>query len=121
MRGPSGPRRGADLGQLHIVEDGSVLIEHGRILDAGSSRRIANLKAARHADEIPAAGCVVMPAFVDADTASLLSPTTHGPVASTRAIAETERTLAAMASYGTLAVETKAANARAARMLARVN
>jgi imidazolonepropionase len=121
MRGPSGPRRGADLGQLNIIEDGCVLVEDGRILEVGPSRRVENLAAARYADELPAAGCVVLPAFVDADTGSLLAPTTRIQLAGPRAMAESERTLAAMAVHGTLAVETKAHEPRVARMLGRLH
>jgi imidazolonepropionase len=61
---------------LNIVPDGSVLIRGGVIEEVGSTRRIENLAPARQAHEIDAAGKVVMPAFVDPDTA-LAAP---GPV-----------------------------------------
>ena len=67
MRGPSGVRRGAALGELGIIEDGSVLIQDGVITQVGASRRVENLKEARDALEIPAGGYIVMPAFVDAN------------------------------------------------------
>ena len=68
LYGPSGPRRGADMRRLGIVEDGAVLIADGVIQDVGPSRRVENLAAARDADEISADGHVVMPGFVDAHT-----------------------------------------------------
>lgn len=68
LRGPGGPRRGTALNQLGIIEDGSLLIADGLIQDVGSTRRVENLAAARHASEIPAEGRVVMPGFVDSHT-----------------------------------------------------
>jgi len=58
-------RRGRDLHDLGMIEDGSVLIRDGTVAAVGSTRRIENLKEARDALEIPANGRVVMPAFVD--------------------------------------------------------
>ena len=68
LRGDSGPRRGAALRDLGIVPNGAVLIKDGVIVDAGPARRIEKLPAARRAREIDAAGCVVMPGFVDSHT-----------------------------------------------------
>ncbi|HMD49533.1 MAG TPA: amidohydrolase family protein [Bryobacteraceae bacterium] len=65
LRGPSGPRRGADLRNLGIIQDGAVLIANGLIREVGPSRRLENLALARGADEIDASGRVVMPGFVD--------------------------------------------------------
>jgi imidazolonepropionase len=65
LRGPSGPRRGADLRNLGIIQDGAVLIADGLIVEVGPSRRLDNLAAARAAEEIDASGCVVLPGFVD--------------------------------------------------------
>src|SRR5580698_3839714 len=65
LRGPSGPRRGADLRNLAIIQDGAVLIADGLILEVGPSRRLENLALARDAHEIDASGCVVLPGFVD--------------------------------------------------------
>jgi imidazolonepropionase len=67
LRGPSGPRRGADLRNLAIIQDGAVLIADGLIVEVGPSRRLENLAAARDAEEVDASGCVVMPGFVDSD------------------------------------------------------
>lgn len=67
LRGPAGPRRGADLRNLGIVQDGAVLIADGVVLEVGPSRRLENLALARGAEEIDATGCVVMPGFVDSN------------------------------------------------------
>jgi imidazolonepropionase len=68
LRGDSGPRRGAALGELGIVPSGAVLIKDGLIVDAGPARRVEKLPAARRAREVDAAGLVVMPGFVDSHT-----------------------------------------------------
>ena len=65
LRGPSGPRRGADLRNLGIIQDGAVLIADGVIREVGPTRRLENLALARGAEEIDASGRVVMPGFVD--------------------------------------------------------
>lgn len=65
LRGPSGPRRGADLRNLGIIQDGAVLIADGLIVEVGPSRRLENLALARGAEQIDASGCVVLPGFVD--------------------------------------------------------
>jgi imidazolonepropionase len=48
-----------------MIEDGSILVQDGRILSVGPTRRIENLKETRGAVDIPVTGCVVMPGFVD--------------------------------------------------------
>ena len=68
LRGPSGPRRGADLRNLGIIQDGAILIVDGIIREVGPSRRIENLALAHQADEIDASGFVVMPGLVDCCT-----------------------------------------------------
>lgn len=68
LRGPSGPRRGADLRNLGLIQDGAVLVSGGEIREVGPSRRIENLALARDAEEIDASGCVVMPGLVDCHT-----------------------------------------------------
>jgi imidazolonepropionase len=67
LRGPSGPRRGADLRNLGIIQDGAVLIADGLIVEVGPSRRLENLAVAGGAEEVDASGCVVLPGFVDGD------------------------------------------------------
>jgi len=68
LRGPAGPRRGSDLRNLGLLQDGSVLIVDGVIQEVGPTRRVENLAIARDAIEISAAGRVVMPGFVDSHT-----------------------------------------------------
>ena len=68
LRGPAGPRRGSDLRNPGVVQDGSVLIVDGLIREVGPTRRVENLAAARGAVEINATGRVVMPGFVDSHT-----------------------------------------------------
>jgi len=48
-----------------MIEDGSVLIQDGRIVSVGATRRIENLKEAKGAIDVPVTGSVVMPGFVD--------------------------------------------------------
>lgn len=78
LRGPSGPRRGPDLSQLHIIEDGAVLIGDGAIREVGPTRRLENLAEARKAHDISAAGRVVMPGFVDCHTHLISGPARLG-------------------------------------------
>ncbi len=66
LRGPAGPRRGADCLDLGIISDGSILIRDGKIVSIGQSRRVDNLAEARHAVIHETHGAVVMPGFVDA-------------------------------------------------------
>src|SRR5579864_999443 len=68
LRGTSGPRRGTDLRNLGIIQDGAVLIVNGQIEEIGPSRRVENLRQAREAQEIDASGKVVMPGFIDSHT-----------------------------------------------------
>lgn len=111
LRGPSGPRRGADLRNPGIIQDGAVLIADGLIREVGPSRRLENLALARGADEIDASGRVVMPGFVDSHV-SVLS----GPAVAARSIQElsprTLKTLALRAveegvRHGTTSIEAK--------------
>jgi len=74
VSGPAGPRRGAEMKELHIIPDGAVLIQDGRISDVGPSRRVERLAAARKSDEINANGQVVLPGFVDCHTNLLSGP-----------------------------------------------
>lgn len=61
-----GPQRGGELGRLGILEDGAVLVREEKIVAVGST---AELRAAYpHEPTLDAAGCVVMPGFVDPHT-----------------------------------------------------
>jgi imidazolonepropionase len=74
-----GVRRGAHLGNLEVIEDGSVFIQGGKIISVGPTRRVENLKETRGAITIPARDCIVMPGFVDPwIQLSLLVPTASG-------------------------------------------
>src|SRR5664279_1333820 len=70
--GGSGPRRGAEMQELGIIEDGAVLIADGKIVTVGTTDEIAKheLLAAKaeHVDEIDCSGKVVLPGFVDSHT-----------------------------------------------------
>jgi len=119
MRGPQGPRRGAALNELSIIPDGALLIRDGVLLEVGPSRRLENLALARDAEEINAAGRVVMPGFVDSHThlafplggsgseddadpaRAVRNHTAHRLAARARAFLE------AMARHGTTTVEAK--------------
>jgi imidazolonepropionase len=74
LRGATGPRRGPDLRNLGIIQDGAVLIVDGRIHDVGPSRRLENLALARQATLIDASGRVVLPGFVDCHTHLVSGP-----------------------------------------------
>jgi imidazolonepropionase len=65
LHGPSDVRRGADLKDLQIIEDGSVLIRDGKIASVGPTRRIENMREARAAPEIELENAIIMPGFVD--------------------------------------------------------
>jgi imidazolonepropionase len=68
LNGPPGPRRGASLHNIGVIEDGSLLIVNGMVASVGPTRRVENLAEARAAVEVDATGRVVMPAFVDSNT-----------------------------------------------------
>jgi len=120
MRGPSGARRGPSLNDPGLMLDGSVLIRDGLVQEVGPTRRVENLKAARDAVEISAAGRVVMPGFVDSHTHLAFPPPgwAHTDAASAlnavktssaRSMANQMRKyLQAMARHGTTTVEAKA-------------
>ncbi len=74
LRGGAAPRRGLALRELGIIADGAVLICDGAIREVGPSRRVEALAEARDAEEISAAGQVVMPGFVDAHTHPVAGP-----------------------------------------------
>jgi len=69
LRAGSAPRRGRELAELSIIEDGAVLCEAGRIVAVGKTRdalRDSWLKGKRkRVREIDCRGKVVLPGFVD--------------------------------------------------------
>ena len=78
LRGPSEARRGSDLHELAIVENGSVLIENGVVHSLGSTRRIENLKEAKDALTIDVSGGIVMPGLIDPDVTLTYGGSAHG-------------------------------------------
>ena len=68
----SGPRRGADLQELGIINDGAVLCVGGKIVSVGTTRDALRdpwlKKNRRKVAEIDCAGKVVIPGFVDSHT-----------------------------------------------------
>jgi imidazolonepropionase len=70
--GVTGPRRGAEMRELGIIEDGAVLIADGKIAAVGTTDEIARhellTSKLAHVDEIDCSGKVVLPGFVDSHT-----------------------------------------------------
>lgn len=73
LRAPSrGPRRGPELKELGIIQDGAVLSLGGKIVSVGGSRDALHdpwvMKNRKRVREIDCGGKVVLPGFVDAHT-----------------------------------------------------
>jgi imidazolonepropionase len=70
--GGAGPRRGAAMRELGIIEDAAVVCAGGKIVDAGRRREVLRrMKASprlRKPREVDCGGGVVLPGFVDAHT-----------------------------------------------------
>ncbi len=70
--GKPGPRRGSDLKQLGIIENGAVLCLGGKIVSVGTTRDTLRdpwlKKNRKKVTEIDCAGKVVLPGFVDSHT-----------------------------------------------------
>jgi imidazolonepropionase len=70
--GEPGPRRGADLKELGVIEDGAVLCLGGKVVSVGSSKDALRdpwlKKNRKRVLEIDCAGKVVLPGFVDSHT-----------------------------------------------------
>ncbi|MGE3175683.1 MAG: imidazolonepropionase [Planctomycetota bacterium] len=65
--GPAhGPRRGAELQQLGVIDDGAVAVKDGRVVATGTTDAIARDYTAP--DELDLSGYVVLPGFVDCHT-----------------------------------------------------
>ena len=67
LAGAAGPRTGAALRDLAIIEDGAMLIAEGRIVKTGTRAEIERLISSGDS-VIDAGGRLVMPGFVDAHT-----------------------------------------------------
>jgi imidazolonepropionase len=74
LAGGAGARRGAAMRELGIVPSGSVAIDFGRIVAVGPTAELASRYRPRRT--LDAAGCTVLPGFVD--------PHTHPVFAATR-------------------------------------
>lgn len=68
LRGGNAPRRGAELRDLGIVEDGAVLIADGKIVAVGKTDEVAKHALAKKAEAIDCTVKVVLPGFVDSHT-----------------------------------------------------
>ncbi len=115
LQGPEGPRRGAALSGLGMIRDGALLLQDGKILEMGPSRRLENVAAARGAREVNAAGRVVMPGFIDCRMQPLVPATPFGPPGDPAHEAPFWRPLAEIA-----ALPSGRLQARAQTMLARM-
>lgn len=67
LAGPPRPRTGAEMRELSIIEDGSMLIREDRIAKLGTRQEIESVIDG-DCDVVDAGGRVVLPGFVDAHT-----------------------------------------------------
>ena len=72
LSGNPGPRRGPELRELGIIEDGAVLCGGGKIVSLGTTKQAARdswiKKHSKLLRELDCAGKVVLPGFVDSHT-----------------------------------------------------
>lgn len=72
LDGYFGPRRGAALGDIGLVEDGALLVSGGQVVAAGTTKELLRdpwLKEnKKHLAELDCSGKVVIPGFVDSHT-----------------------------------------------------
>lgn len=72
LRGAKAPRRGAELRELGVVQDGAVLCAGGKIVSAGTTKEALRdpwvRKNRKAIEEIDCKGKVVLPGFVDSHT-----------------------------------------------------
>src|SRR5512142_3543519 len=61
-----GPQRGMELGRLGIIEDGAVLVRGEKIAAVGTTQQLRDSNP--NEAELDAAGCVILPGFVDPHT-----------------------------------------------------
>jgi imidazolonepropionase len=66
--GGRGPRRGAALARLGIIQDGALLVRDGLIAALGTRRAVEALAEARGAKILDLGGRVALPGFVDSHT-----------------------------------------------------
>ncbi len=65
LQGPARMRVGKELEDPAVLRDASVLIEQGRIVQIGGTRRLENLRSASSPRWVDARNLVVIPGFVD--------------------------------------------------------
>src|SRR5271155_3306324 len=114
LRGPNGPRRGTDLRNLGIIQDGAVLIADGQIVEVGPTRRVENLALARGAEEIDASGCVGMPGVADSHVPVLSGATSELSPRALKTLAL--RVVDEVVRHGTTAVEAEAREVKILRV-----
>ncbi len=68
LRGENAPRRGAQMRDLGIVNDGALLMSDGRIVAVGTTDEVGRHELSGSAEEIECRGKVVLPGFVDSHT-----------------------------------------------------
>ena len=66
LRGNVAPRRGSQMADLDIIEDGAVLIDNGKIAAVGTTDELRHL--AKSAEELDCHNNVILPGFVDSHT-----------------------------------------------------
>jgi imidazolonepropionase len=66
LRGEPGARRGPQMSELGIIEDGAVVIDNGKITAVGTTYELR--AKSTHAGELNCRGKVVLPGFVDSHT-----------------------------------------------------
>lgn len=64
----AGPRRGPQMRELGIIQDGAVLIADGKIVAVGTTDEVGKHQLAKKADEVDCRGKIVLPGFVDSHT-----------------------------------------------------
>lgn len=64
----SGPRRGAELNDVGLIEDAAVLCDGGKIVAGGAQREVLKHPLRKRAEELDCNGGVMLPGFVDSHT-----------------------------------------------------
>jgi imidazolonepropionase len=63
-----GPRRGPQMRELGIIQDGAVLIADGKIVAVGPTEEVAKHDLTKGAEEFDCSHSVVLPGFIDSHT-----------------------------------------------------
>ena len=82
MRGDKGARRGEQMREIGVIEDGAVFVSGGKIVAVGSTKELradAWVKKNRRAiEEIDCTGNVIIPGFVDSHTHPVFAASAAG-------------------------------------------